>query len=101
MLSLSVRNRVGCVNDVVILFWAPVAQVVLGVVENLPGLLGMVISRTHIAWDDGRVIEELQESSAMLGQDNLLFGPLDGSSKLGLVSLLELLSSLQDIAVSR
>lgn len=57
--------------------WLPLAEVVLGVVEDLPGLGAVVIRLAVVAWCDGGAVQELDEAAAMARQDDLLFGTLD------------------------
>lgn len=90
----SVRHGIGLCSAEIVLLWAPVAQVILGVVENLSRLLSVVIRGTHVARYDRGVIEEVKKPSAVLGKDDLLLGPLNSSRKLGFVRFLELLASL-------
>lgn len=54
----------------------------------------MLEDSAGITWNDGRIVEELQETASMLGEEDLLLGALDDSSKLGSVCLLEFLASL-------
>lgn len=77
----------------------PVLEVVLGVVQNLPGLRAVEIRPALLTWHDGAVIEQLQEAAAVTGEYDLLLGALDGGKKLGVVGLLEFLTSL-DMQVS-
>lgn len=72
----------------------PVTEVVLGIVEDLSGLSASFVGRADIAWDDGGVVEELEEAHAMTGQDDLFLGAFDGGEELGIVGLLELLARL-------
>ena len=51
----------------------------------------------HIAWYHRRVVEEVQETAAMLREDNLLLSTLDGGCKVEVISLLELLSGLRAV----
>lgn len=90
----SVRHGVGLCSTEIVLLWAPVAQVILGVIENLSRLLSVVIRGTLVARYDRSIIEEVKKPSAVLGQDDLLLGPLNSCRELGFVRFLELLASL-------
>lgn len=72
----------------------PLAQIVLGVIEDLAGLAAVGVRLAGVAGDNGRVVEQLQQALAVAGQDDLLLSTLDGGGKLGLVRLLELLAGL-------
>lgn len=72
----------------------PVAQVVLGVVQDLAGLGALGVRVALVTGDDGSVVQEVQEAPAVARQDDLLLCPLDGGEELGIVGLLELLASL-------
>lgn len=73
---------------------APVAQVLLGIIEDLAGLGAVLELWTHVAGDDGGVVEQVQETAAVAREDDLFLGAFDGGGKLGGIGLLELLSSL-------
>lgn len=77
----------------------PVLEVVLGIVQDLPGLRAVEIRPALFTWHDGAVVKELQEAAAVAGEDDLLLGALNGGEKLGVIGLLEFLASL-DIYVS-
>lgn len=74
----------------------PVSKVVLTVVEDLAGLRAVLEDSTGITWDDGRVVEEFQETTSVLGEEDLLLGTLNDSGKLCSVCLLEFLTSLDE-----
>ena len=73
----------------------PVPQVVLGVVEDLAGLRGVLVPGTGVSRHDRRVVEQPQEPLAVAGEDGLLLGAFDDGGELGLVRLFQLLASLQ------
>lgn len=85
--------RDGC--SILVCFGLPFSEVVFTVVEDLASLAAMFVHTTGVAWNDGAVIEELQESTTMLSQDDLLLSTLDGGGKFGSISLLEFLASLE------
>ena len=72
----------------------PVAQVILGVVEDLPSLRGVLKGRARVSRHDGGVVEEVQQAAAVAGKHDLLLGPLDGGGEVDVVCFLELLTSL-------
>lgn len=63
----------------------PLAQVVLGVVKNLAGLATVSVWVALIARDNGGIVQELEQTSAVARQDDLLFCPLDGGEELGII----------------
>lgn len=77
------------------------AEVVFGIIENLPCYIPLRKCRTSIPWHNRSVVNQIQEATGMLGQDDLLLCPLDGSCKMMVVRLLELLSSLKSQRVER
>ena len=72
----------------------PLAEVVLGVVEDLPGLAAVGVGLASVAGHDGGIVEQLEQALAVASEDDLLLGTLNGGGELGLVCLLELLASL-------
>lgn len=79
---------------VVVSLGLPVAKIVLGVVENLASLTGVVVDGFGVTGNNWGVVEELEQTATVLGQDNLLLGALNGGGKFGLVRFFELLTSL-------
>lgn len=82
------------VGVVVVSLGLPVAEVVLGVVQNLAGLGSVVVDGLGVTGDNRSVVKKLQQAATVLGQDNLLLGTLNSGGELGLVGFLELLASL-------
>ncbi len=82
------------VGVVVVSLRLPVAEVVLGVVQNLAGLGSVVVDGLGVTGDNRSVVKKLQQAATVLGQDNLLLGTLNSGGELGLVGFLELLASL-------
>lgn len=72
----------------------PVAEVVFGVVEDLAGLGAVGVGLALVSWNDGAVVQKLEETAAVAGQDDLLLGALDRGEEFGVVGFLELLTSL-------
>ncbi len=91
-------NHVATDTDVIDL-QAPVAQILLGIVENLACLWSMLKRWTIVSWDDWGVIEEVEKTAAVARENNLLLGTLNCGSKLGGIGLLELLASLITISM--
>jgi len=72
--------------------WTPVAQLVLGLVQDVARGFRVGEWLVRVAWYDGSVVEHLEELTCVLGQQNLLLGALDDSGGVYVVGLLELLA---------
>lgn len=72
----------------------PVAEIVFRVVEDLASLCAALVGWADVAWYDGRVVEQLEETHAVAREDDLLLGALDGGEELGVVGFLQLLACL-------
>jgi hypothetical protein len=72
----------------------PILQIFFGVVEDLSSLRTSTVRRAVLSGDDGLIIEKLEKTAAVLSEDDLLLGALDGGQELGFVGFLELLTSL-------
>jgi hypothetical protein len=72
----------------------PIAEVFFRIVENLPGCLTMEVRGMGITRNDGGVIEEVDETASLLGEQNLLLGACNGGSSVEVEGFLELLTSL-------
>lgn len=72
----------------------PIFQIIFSVVQNLSGLCAVAVWAALITRNDRAVIEELQETAAVAGEDDLLLGALNGGDEFGVIRLLELLTSL-------
>lgn len=70
----------------------PSPEVILGDVQNLSCSLGVRVSRVRISGHNGRVINEVEQLSCILGQKDLLLGTLDDGGSVSIVGLLELLT---------
>jgi hypothetical protein len=79
----------------------PLAQVVLGVVENLARLRGVRPRAAVVTGRDRAVVEEVEQASAMLGENDLLLGALDRRRELGRVCVFELAAGLECTASVR
>lgn len=74
--------------------WLPLSKIVFGVVENLASLMAVLEDGASVTWNDGSIIEKVQETTAVAGENDLLLGALDGCSEFGGVCFLELLATL-------
>lgn len=72
----------------------PALELSLGISQNLSGIMGMSERLTDVTRNHGRIVEEVQQPAAVLGEDDLLLSTLDGGSELQVVRLLDLLPSL-------
>jgi len=73
-------------------------EIGLCVVEDLTSGLDFRKRSVGVAGHDGSVVDEVQEAASMLGQDDLLLCAFDGSCKVLVVSLLELLARLDNVS---
>lgn len=78
--------------------WLPISKFVLGVVEHLTSFFGMRKGRVRVTWDYRSVVDQVQNSTSLLGQDDLFLGALNCSSKVDIVGLLEFLAGLEGSA---
>ena len=74
------------------------AELILCIGEDLTRCLYFGESRVHITGYDGSVINKIQESASMFGQDDLLLGALDRGCKMVIIRFFELLTSLLTLA---
>ena len=72
----------------------PFAKIFLCIVQDLASLCTMLKSRASITWHDGSVIKQVQESTTMASEHDLLLGTLDGGGEVEIVGILELLARL-------
>jgi hypothetical protein len=70
------------------------AKIILGVGEDLTRCLDFCEGWMDVAGYDRGVVDEVQESTGMFREDNLLLGTLDGGSEVVVISFLKLLTSL-------
>lgn len=66
----------------------------LGFVQNLPSFVGVGKWLSDITRHDWSVVEQVQQSAAVPGENDLLLGSFDGGGKVEVVGLLNLLSGL-------
>lgn len=71
---------------------SPGSEFVLGYVEHISCGLGVREGRVHVSGNYGSVINEVEQLSCVLGQEDLLLGTLNDSSGMEVVCLLELLT---------
>ena len=66
----------------------------LGFVQNLPSFVGVGEWLSDITRHDWSVVEQVQQSAAVSGEDDLLLSSFDCGGKVEIVGLLDLLSGL-------
>lgn len=76
--------------------WLPCLQLLLGVVEDLAGVVGVGEGLAHIAGDDGCVVEVVEEAAAVFGEDDLFLCAFDGGGEVEVVGFFELLTGLAE-----
>lgn len=79
-------------------FRLPLLEIILRVVQDLSSLIRVLVRRADVTWDDWGVIEEVEETTTVAGEDNLLLGTLDGGGELQSVCFLELLAGLRYVS---
>lgn len=62
--------------------------------KDLSGFIGLRERLAHIAWNHRCIIEQIQNSSSMLGQNNLLFSSLDRCGEMYIVCFFNFLTGL-------
>lgn len=81
--------------------WLPCPQFILCIIQDLLSLLTHSICWVRITGYDRSVVQETDESPALLGQENLLLGTLDGGGEVEVVGFLEFLAGLRWVSISR
>ena len=66
----------------------------LGVREHLSCVIAVSKWLTNIARHHWRIVEVIQETTAMFGEDNLLLGALDCCGEVKIICFLDFLASL-------
>jgi hypothetical protein len=66
----------------------------LSVGQNLSRIVGVGKRLAHITRHDRGIVEEVQETTAVFGKDDLLLGSFDGGGEVDVVCLLDLLTGL-------
>ena len=74
--------------------WLPLAEIVLGIVENLSSMEPLLKSWANIAGYDGSVVEKVEKTTAMTCEEGLLLGPLDDGGEVEIVCFFELPTGL-------
>lgn len=69
-------------------------ELTLSVVENVASFSTVGERLSNISGHNRSIIEKVQESATVFGEDDLLLCSLDGCGKVVVVGLLELLASL-------
>ena len=71
------------------------AKIILGVGQDLTCCLYLGEGRMNVARYDRGIIDQVQETTGVLREDNLLLSALDGGCEVEIVGFLELLTSLR------
>lgn len=79
---------------------APVTEILFGIVEDLACLSAVLECWAGVTWDNWGIIKEVQETTAVTSEDDLLLSALNGGSELGSVCLLKLLAGLLRVSWS-
>ena len=61
----------------------------------------MFVRWTNITWNDWRIVEEVEDTAAMAGKNDLFLGTLNHSREFGSVCLLQLLTCLIPLLAQR
>ena len=77
---------------------APEAQIFFGVDEDLACLVAVFEGGSCIAGHDGSVVEEVEETAAVAGEKDLLFGAFDCRREVEVVGFFELLAGLWGVS---
>ena len=73
----------------------PLAQILFGVVEDLASLVYMFECRANISRHDGGIVQQVEETAAVAGKEDLFFGALNCGGEVQIICFLEFLSSLK------
>ena len=79
---------------------APVTEILFSIVEDLACLSAVLKCWTGVTWNNWGIIKEVQETTAVASEDDLLLGALNGGSELGSICLLQLLAGLVRVSWS-
>lgn len=69
-------------------------EIILGIVEHLASSVPVLVGVPGVTRRNRRVVQEVQQAPAVLGEDDLLLGAFNDGSEFGLVGLLQLFTSL-------
>jgi hypothetical protein len=72
-----------CAARDILEIWLPVFQIVFSIIQNLTSLARMLEGGTDVARDNWCVVEEVQKTTTVASEDNLLLGALDGGGEFG------------------
>ena len=72
----------------------PFSEILFGVVEDLARLVRVFEGGARVAWDDGGVVEEVEEAAAVAREEDLFLGALDHGGEVDVVGFFELLAGL-------
>ena len=79
----------------------PIPEIIFRIVEDLTGFIGVLVWVSSITRDNWGIIEEIEEATAVTGEDDLFFGTFDRCGELGCVCLLQFLPGLQLSAIRK
>jgi hypothetical protein len=74
--------------------WLPCSKLLFGTAQDRAGVVVGVEAGPDISGNDGCIVKKVDKGTGMTGEDDLLLGAFDYSSKMGIVGLLELLTGL-------
>jgi len=74
--------------------WTPALKLNLGFVQNLSSFVGVCKGLSDVTGHNWSIVKKVEESATVSGKNNLLLGSFDGSGKVEVVGLLDLLSGL-------
>lgn len=75
-----------------------VAKVIFRIVKDLSRILSTCKGRVQVSGNDWCIVNQVDKSTRMLGQNGLLFSTLDGCCEVLVVRLLEFLASLHYVS---
>lgn len=78
--------------------WTPALKLNFGFVENLSSFVGICKRLSDITRHDWSIVKQVEKSATVSGKDNLLLSSFDGSGKVEVVGLLDLLSGLSFVS---
>ena len=88
-----------CIGWDILQLGLPILEIIFGIIENLTGLVDVVVGWSNVSRNNWCIIEEVEESAAMTSKDNLLFGAFNSCSEFSSVCLLQLLACLFLVSV--
>ena len=80
--------------------WLPLLQLLLSIVEYLSRFARMGEWLAHVAGNDRGIVEKVQQTTAVAGEDDLFLSAFDGRGEVQVVCLLQLLARLRRSGVA-